>query len=100
MGTPLPAGSAFSFAVGTGPLLVGRTAWREAATGATWGLELGVLAEGPRREGGGPPGRRDPRTAFHWEGSCESSTTTNRLIHNLWSQRKSLVLIIIIRDND
>ena len=40
------------------------------------------------------PAGSEPRTPLH----CES-LATNRLIHNLWSQRKSLLLIIIIRHN-
>lgn len=42
----------------------------------------------------------EPRTPSHWEGSRESPAATDRLIHNLWSQRKSLLLIIIIRHKD
>lgn len=54
---------------------------------------------GEAREGGDVAGR-GPKTPSHWEGSWEPTATSNRLIHNLWSQRKSLLLIIIIRHND
>lgn len=57
--------------------------------------EPSVSAERSGRQVRGGPGWEWTQTPLH----CES-LATNRLIHNLWSQRKSLLLIIIIRHND
>lgn len=96
----LPTGT-LPFGMGTGPLFVGCIVWGPGGGAASGDMGSGAQGAGRRisKVSEGWP-QLEPATPSHREGSCESLAATNRLIHNLWSQRKSLLLIIIIRHKD